>query len=61
MLRKSKAPEIINIASAAAHYDTKRQSFYGASKFAVLGSGRCSPLRFRKRAFTSMFFLLAVY
>lgn len=37
MLRKSNAPEIINIASAAAHYGTKGQSIYGASKFAVLG------------------------
>jgi short-subunit dehydrogenase len=36
MLRKSEAPEIINIASAAAHYGTKGQSIYGASKFAVL-------------------------
>jgi len=37
MLRASKAAEIINMASAAAHYGTKGQSAYGASKFAVLG------------------------
>lgn len=37
LLKKSQAAEIINIASAAAHYGTVGQSIYGASKHAVLG------------------------